>query len=422
LRHLYSLTLYLLLPAVLLRLWWRGGRVPGYRRNWAERFGYVEPPAAPGSLWIHAVSVGEVRAAEPLVKVIRRRWPQRRVLMTTTTPTGRATVRRLFGGAVRCLYLPYDLPGAVGRFLARVQPALGVVMESEIWPNLYQGMKARGTPLLLVNARLSEVSLRRYRLLGVLARTTLDCVTCIAAQTRPDAARFIRMGAPRQRVCVTGNLKFEALLPAGFDQRVALLRARLGAQRPVWTAGSTHRGEERHVLQAHRLVLQRVPGALLLLAPRHPERAAELVGLCSAAGLACCRYSELGGAATGAPVVIVDVLGELAVCYGASRAAFLGGSLVDAGGHNPLEALLAGAPVLTGPWRENFADIYQALLAQHAAEQVATAAELARTLTDWLGGSAVPGERLAAGRGVIAAQRGALQKTLQLLDAVLPGE
>jgi len=420
LRHLYSLILYLMLPGVLLRLWWRGARVPGYRRHWRERLGFIAPSTGAGTLWIHAVSVGEVRAAEPLVAALRRRWPQRPVLVTTTTPTGRATVRDLFGSAARCVYLPYDLPGAVRRFLAREAPALAVVMETEIWPNLYHHLRARGIPLLLVNARLSENSRRRYRLLRGLARATLRCVTRIAAQTEQDAQRFLQLGVPRQRIAVTGNLKFDATLPADFHARVAAARAKLGADRPVWIAGSTHRGEEAQVLEAQRRVLEKIPAALLLLAPRHPERAGEVASLCAAAGLRCCLYSRLQEPHAGDQVVIVDTLGDLAVLYGLCPVAFVGGSLVGHGGHNPLEALLAGAWVVTGPRGENFRQVYDALLECGAVQHIRTDAELTQTVIDWLGDEARRCAAVAAGRRVIDAQRGALDATMGLVHALLP--
>jgi len=419
LRYLYSLILYLMLPGVLLRLWWRGGRVPGYRAHWRERFGFVET-APPGTLWIHAVSVGEVRAAEPLVAAVRRRWPGRPVLLTTTTPTGRATAAELFGDVARCAYLPYDLPGAVRRFIARVAPALGVVMETEIWPNLYQGLRTRQVPLLLVNARLSEASLRRYRWLAGLTKSTLDCVQRVAAQSEQDRARFLQLGVQRQRIVVTGNLKFDAVLPEDFGERVAAARVKLAPARPCWIAGSTHGGEESRVLEAHRRVLESVPAALLLLVPRHPERAGEVASLCARAGFGCCLYSSLRCLGAGDQVVIVDTLGDLPVLYGLCPVAFVGGSLVCHGGHNPLEALLAGALVVTGPRVENFRQIYDGLLECGAAQQIETHAELAQTVTDCFGDEARRRAAVAAGRLVIDVQRGALETTMGLVHALLP--
>ena len=408
-----------MLPGVLLRQWWRGRRVPGYRRHWRERFGFVAASAV-GTLWIHAVSVGEVRAAEPLVAAVRRRWPERPLLLTTTTPTGRATAGELFGNAVRCAYLPYDLPGAMQRFFARVSPALAVVMETEIWPNLYHGLRTRKVPLLLVNARLSEASLRRYRWLAGLTKSTLDCVERIAAQTEQDRERFLQLGVQRQRIVVTGNLKFDATLPEDFGERVAAAREKLTPARPCWVAGSTHGGEETRVLEAHRRVLERVPAALLLLVPRHPERAGEVASLCAGAGFGCRLYSSLRFLDAGDQVVIVDTLGDLATLYGLCPVAFVGGSLVGHGGHNPLEALLAGASVVTGPRVENFRQVYDGLLECGAVRQIETDAELAQTVIDWLADEARRCDAVAAGRRVIDAQRGALEATMELVRALLP--
>jgi 3-deoxy-D-manno-octulosonic-acid transferase len=418
LRTLYSLIFYLLLPWVLLRLWWRGARVPGYRDHWSERFGRVQAP--PGALWIHAVSVGEVRAAQPLVDALRRRWPEAPLVMTTTTPTGRDTTGALFGSELSCMYLPYDLPDAVDRFLKRLSPAAALVMETEIWPNLYHGLRARNVPLLLVNARLSERSLRGYRRLAGLVRSSLHCARCICAQTGEDAQRFIALGAQRHRVFVSGNLKFDVALPVGFSARVAAIRTRLPLRRPLWVAGSTHPGEEGQILQAHNRILQRRADALLLLAPRHPERARELTALCEQAGLVCRLYSETPLLQDHVQVVIIDELGELAPLYGVAGVAFVGGSLVIRGGHNPIEALLAGAPVLTGPHIANFQTIYEELVRAGAVKQVANEAELASSVLAWLGDQGEGRRRAAAGQGVIARQRGAAEDIVGHLEDLLP--
>jgi len=419
LRHLYSLILYLLLPAVLLRLWWRGARLPGYRLHWGERFGFIQPRSAARPVWIHAVSVGEVRAAAPLVAALRERWPQQPLVMTTTTPTGRATAVELYGSDLDCLYLPYDLPGSVRRFVARTAPVLGVVMETEIWPNLYHVVQVRRIPLLLANARLSEESLRRYRWFAGLARATLHCVTHIGAQSAQDAGRFQRLGVQPQRITVTGNLKFEAALAPDFPERVASARSRLEGGRPLWVAGSTHRGEEQQILEAHRRLIQETPDALLVLVPRHPERAGELLALGARAGLRCRLYSATAQHTDGEQVVIVDLLGELAALYGLCLVAFVGGSLVARGGHNPLEALLAGAPVVSGPHLENFRQVYQLLLEQGAVKQVKSAAQLARTVADWFADEAARRAVVAAGRRVIEQNRGAVAATLQRVEAAL---
>jgi len=274
-RVLYSLLLYLLLPGVLLRLWIKGRRDPAYRRHWRERLG-LDVPQGDRVIWLHAVSVGEVRAAEPLVRALRVRYAGQALLVTVTTPTGRRTVRQLFGDEVSCRYLPYDLPGAVRRFLAALQPAMLVVMEVELWPNLYRGLAARGVPLYLVNARLSEKSWRAYRCLGGLTGETLRSVRHIAAQSAADRTRFVQLGARADRVSVTGNLKSDVRLPGDFHTRSRQLRERLADGQPVWIAASTHEGEEALVLEAHAELLRHCPQALLILAPRHRNAAAKV--------------------------------------------------------------------------------------------------------------------------------------------------
>ncbi len=419
LRHIYSFILYLMLPGELLRLWRRGARVPGYRRHWGERFGFIAAAQTRRTLWIHAVSVGEVRAAEPLVRALRRRWPDRDITVTTTTPTGRETVESVFGSAVRCMYLPYDLPGAVRRFLQRLSPSVALVMETEIWPNLYHALRARNIPLLLVNARVSESSLRRYRMLGGLARASLRCARHIAAQGEPDAERFLALGADRQRVSVTGNLKFDSTLPHDFDERVAEVREKLATDRPIWIAGSTHPGEEEQLLEAQRRVLDRVPDALLIVVPRHPERAGQVLSLCERAGFGFRLYSQLTGVRAGESLVIVDVLGVLAALYAVAGVAFIGGSLVHSGGHNPLEALLAGTAVVSGLRVENFRLIYQDMLEQGAVSMVETAADLADTVSGWFSDELSRQAVVTAGRSLIEQRRGAVVRTMELLDSVL---
>lgn len=415
-RAFYTLLLYLSFPWVLTRLWWRGYRLPDYRRHWRERLGYVPQRADSGVLWLHAVSVGEVRAVEPLVEALRARWPQRPLLLTTSTPTGRATVERLWSGEVECRYLPWDLPGAVGRFLERTRPAAALVVETEWWPNLFHALAERRIPLYLVNARLSPSSLAGWLRFRRLAATTLGGVTAIAAQTSGDAEAFVRLGAPRERVHSVGQLKFEARLPAAFEQRVAGVRQQLGGRRPIWVAGSTHAGEEEAVLGAHRRLLASFPEALLLLAPRHPERATEVLRLCEREGWSCRRLSGSQSGDGDVQVVVVDLLGELVYLYGAAQAAFLGGSLVQRGGHNPLEAVLAGTPVLSGPSVANFADVYERLFTAGAARLVEDEQALAGRLGEWFSNEAARRQAAEAGLEVIEHNRGALQRTLDILS------
>jgi len=419
LRYLYSLILYLMLPWVLLRLWLKGFRVPGYRRHWKQRFGFGESNTVKDVIWVHAVSVGEVRAAQALIESLLSDASGRPILITTTTPTGRDIAQRLFGQTVSYRYLPYDLPGSVRRFLNVVRPAVAVIMETEIWPNLYHQLHQRRVPLLLLNARLSRASLKGYLKLPGLSRAAIRCVERIAAQSEEDAQRFVCLGASQQQLSVAGNLKFDGQLPADFAERVTALKSSLGSDRLIWVAGSTHGGEERQVLDAHRRILQVHTHALLLIVPRHPERAKEVGLLCQQAGMGFQYFSSLPVLLEGAGVVIVDTLGDLVYLYGLAIAAFVGGSLTDKGGHNPLEALLAGAPVITGPSVCNFEAVYQELVNADAVQMICTEAALAERVCGWF----VDGQRrdaaVEAGLQVIAENRGALQRCLDLLHSEL---
>ena len=412
-RALYSLLLYLLLPVVLLRLWLRGRSDPACRRHWAERLGR-DLPQGRGGVWLHAVSVGEVSAAEPLLRALLARDPDRPVLVTVSTPGGRQTLQRLFGDTVQCRYLPYDLPGPARWFVASLQPDVAIFMEVELWPNLYAELAARGIALYLVNARLSERSWRGYRRFGGLTRRTLQAVSHIAAQTDNDRARFIELGAAPGAVSVTGNLKFDARLPADLESRAQRLRERWPGRQPVWVAASTHEGEEGPLLEAHAGLLKRFPQALLLLVPRHPERAGSLLRACDRQGLTGGLYSA--GPVDGAAVLLVDRLGLLVYCYAAADAAFIGGSLVERGGHNPIEALLAGAAVVSGPHTTNFADIYRQLQAAGAACTVTSGESLAACLAEWFGDSQARSGAIEAGRRVVQENRGALGRIVALVD------
>ena len=416
-RWAYTLLLYLGLPLVLLRLWRRGRKNPAYRRRWQERFGRGLPPAERRRLWVHAVSVGEVIAAVPLIERLLARYPEHQLLVTTTTPTGSDEVRRRFGDRVAHVHLPFDLPGAVGRFLGRARPELGVIMETEIWPNLFRRARRQGVPLMLVNARLSPRSYRGYHRIRPFVRQVLADVAWIAAQGGPDAGRFRSLGAPAERVEACGNLKFDLELPAGTEQEGAALRDRLGASRPVWIAASTHEGEEAQVLQAHKALRQTHPEALLILVPRHPERFEDVARLCREQGLGLARRSRDELPAADDPVYLGDTMGELPLLYAAADIAFVGGSLVGTGGHNPLEPAAVGVPVITGPHYFNFAGIYPALLEAGGAVEVADSADLAEGLEAWFANEPRRREAGEAARTVVEANRGTLDRLMGKIAA-----
>ncbi len=415
LRGLYSLVIRLGLPISLYYLIWRGLRQREYMHRWSERFGLYRGEGLSDCLWIHAVSVGEVNVAASLVAELRKRYPDRPLLVTTTTPTGSERVRALWGAQVRHVYLPYDLPGAVRNFLAHFQPRLAVVMETEIWPNLFAQLRARGIPLLIANARLSERSLRGYRPIAPLVRAALREVDVVAAQSQADAWRYRRLGASEDAVHVTGNLKYDLPLPAGIVEQARAWRGDWG-QRPVWIAASTHPDEEAIVIQAHRAVLARFPEALLLWAPRHPERFASVAAECERAGFATATRRSDGLPRADSKVFVIDTLGELMAFFAAADLAFVGGSLQEIGGHNVLEPAALGVPALVGPHTFNFQEITDLLIATGAVQRVHDAGSLAASVIALFEDPAQARRRGEAGRERIASERGALARTMALLE------
>lgn len=427
-RLLYSLLLYLAAPFVLLRLVWKSRQLPEYRGRIAERFGLVPQAPEGTAVWVHAVSVGEALAAQPLIEALLARHGAGRVWVTTTTPTGSARVAAAFGQRVRHSYAPYDLPGTVARFLDRVRPQQLVVMETELWPNLFRACRRRGIPLTIANARLSPRSYAGYaRVPRFVAATLADC-TVIAAQSAEDAERFRGLGAPAGTVLNTGNLKFDLALPEAQLAEGHALRERFGAARPVWIAASTHADEEAAALSAHLAVLELLPEALLILVPRHPQRFDEVWQLIEDSGLRAERRTRLAAldhsghpqALDATQVFLGDTMGEMFRYLAAADLAFVGGSLAAIGGHNILEPAALGLPVVFGPHMHNFMAARTLLLGCGAAREVADAPGLAAEIGVLLSD---PAKRTAMGRAgaaAIDANRGALARLLALLDASAP--
>jgi 3-deoxy-D-manno-octulosonic-acid transferase len=412
----YSLALVLLLPTTLYHLVWRGMRQREYLQRWDERFAFYPTGDEPECLWLHAVSVGEVNAAAPLVRALRAAHPGRPLLITTVTPTGSRRAHELFGDDVRQVYLPYDTPGAVRHFLDHFRPRVAIVLETELWPNLYVETARRGVPLLIVNARLSPRSLRGYRWIRPLVRVALKAVAKVAAQSPADLARYLQLGLDPARGEVPGNLKYDLEVPAALAAQGAAWRAQW-AGRPVWIAASTHPDEEAAVLAAHAAILARWPQALLLWAPRHPERFERVADAAVDAGLRVRRRRRDGLPDAGTQCFVVDTLGELLAFYAAADVAFVGGSLQPVGGHNLLEPAALGVPAVVGPHMFNFEDITSRLRAVGAVQSVATAAELAPAIASLLADEGERKRRGEAGRASLAAERGALAKTLALVEA-----
>ena len=417
-KRLYTLLLYLLAPVVLLRLLWRGLRAPVYWRRWSERLGSIRPAIGERVIWLHAVSVGEVQAAEPLIRALLQK-PDFSLLITTTTPTGSARITDLFGDEVEQLYAPYDLPGAVARFLDRIQPRLGIIMETELWPNLFNGCRKRGIPLLLVNGRLSARSTAGYRRVPGLMAKTLAAVSAIAAQTPRDAKRFASLGADPGRITVTGNLKFEPAVPPGLHEQARELRRQWDVSRPVWVAGSTHEGEEELVLDAFRQVRRQLPDCLLVLVPRHPERFSGVHALCQRRGYRTVLRSERTFCTADTDIFVGDTMGELTLFYAAGDVAFVGGSLVDRGGHNLLEPAAAGIPLVTGPHVGNFREICALLVRVGVCRQVESVADLASAISHWLLHEEERQRAGQRGRQAVEKNRGALGSVLELVERYL---
>jgi 3-deoxy-D-manno-octulosonic-acid transferase len=415
----YGVLLYLALPFALLRLLWRSRRLPAYRERWGERLGYYQRPNLQAGVWIHAVSVGEVQAAQPVIRHLLERYPGQGVMVTTTTPTGSTRVRALFEDRVGHVYAPYDLNPAVERFLDAVAPRLVLVMETEVWPNMLRACERRGIPVILANARLSQRSARGYTRLGRFARQTFARFTIIAAQAQADAARFVAIGVPPAKVRVTGSIKFDVHLPASLREQAEVTRRNWGSERPVWVAASTHEGEEEQLLAVHRSVCEEVPEALLVLVPRHPDRFERVANLIAREGLTLARRSSHQPCTLQTSVFLGDTMGELQVFLAAADIAFVGGSLVEVGGHNLLEAAAVGVPAIIGPHSFNFATITRLMVEEGAAAQVPDAAALTRQLCAWLTDAT---ERARIGENalrVMAENRGALPRLLGLVDSVL---
>ena len=412
-RILYTLAVVALLPWAFLHLAWRSRRQPEYLKHWRERLGCYGARTAGDVIWIHAVSVGETRAAQPLVAALRQRHPGCQIVMSHMTPTGRQTAEALFGDSVLRVYLPYDTPWAVASFLDRFRPKLGLVMETELWPNLVAACRRRVLPLLLVNARLSERSARRYARVATLARQTLSGLAAVAAQGEDDARQLRELGAPD--VSVLGNVKFDIDPPR---QQLALgdeFRKRAG-DRPVFLCASTREGEEALILDAW----PRDQRALLVIVPRHPQRFDEVATLVAAQGLRMQRRSDEATIATDTRVWLGDSMGEMFAYYAAADVAFVGGSLLNYGCQNLIEPCSVGKPVLIGPSTFNFAEAAREALAARAAIQVPDAPTLA---TEALALLADPARRAAmadSGRSFAARHRGATARTLALIERFIP--
>jgi 3-deoxy-D-manno-octulosonic-acid transferase len=411
-RFVYSLLLYLALPFVPLKLLWRGIKQPAYLKHWSERFGFYSLMITQPVIWLHCVSVGETRAAEPLIGALQAAYPNHQILLTHGTPTGRDAGEALFGDNVQRVYLPYDLPFAVNRFLKHFQPKIGLIMETELWFNLIAACKQHEIPLLLLNARLSEKSASGYAKLGQLTREGLQNLSAIAAQTADDAARLQSLGA--HNISVAGNLKFDVKPPADAVDKGLQLRNLFG-EKPVFLAASTREGEEALILDAVKDL-----NILTVIVPRHPQRFDEVEALIKNAGLSYARRSALHQPVNkNVQIILGDSMGELFTYYAACDFTFIGGSLLPFGGQNLIEAAAMSKPILIGPHTFNFAEASKHALAAGAALQVENATSLKENIMNLCSNQALRKQMAKAAFDFSAASAGATARLMKLLAQYL---
>lgn len=417
----YTALWYALLPFLFVRLYWRGRLAPAYRQRWKERLGLYDSPAIEGCVWLHAVSVGEFLAAVPLAEALLQRHPELPLLITTTTPTGSERVRAQFGERVLHVYCPWELPGALKRFMTHFKPRLGIIMETELWPNLSRAAVRHHCRLLLANGRLSASSYGGYARLPSLVQPMMRRFTALAVQTETEKQRFVSLGADNGKVQVTGSIKFDLTLSDELRERAATERQRLG-DRPVWLAASSHPPEEGIILEAHQQLLQQQPDALLIWVPRHPERFDAVASQLASAGLEVARRSQQQAVTEATQVYLADTMGELLLLYGVADVALVAGSLdASLGGHNLLEPAAWGKPVLSGPHLTNFRAIADLLLEADALTLVNTAAELAQAVNKLLADAYLREQQGKAASRIVDANRGALQRLVDLIETHWPG-
>lgn len=414
-RFFYNLLTYLLLIPYAVYWLIRALGNRSYLDRLGQRFGWGFPKID-RCIWIHAVSVGEVQAALPLIRVLRKRFPQRQLLVTTVTPTGAARVRAVFGDSVHHCYLPLEFPMAVNGFFEAVNPDVALIMETEIWPNLYRACGVRDVPLILVSARISPRSIPGYWKFLPLIRDTLSHGIIIAAQSQSDADRFRSLGASAERTWVTGNIKFDVELPPQIEQQGAALRSGLFGDRPVWIAASTHDGEEQIVLAAHKILREQFPDLLLILVPRHPERFSMVRERAQKYGFKVVSRTEGIACSASTSVFLGDTMGEVPLFYSASDVAFVGGSLVPVGGHNILEPAAQGVPVICGPHLFNGQDIADMFIGLKACRIVQTQEELAVAIADLLANPDTAAKLGQNGLALLQKNKGALARLLVLLE------
>ncbi|HLB57324.1 MAG TPA: lipid IV(A) 3-deoxy-D-manno-octulosonic acid transferase, partial [Gammaproteobacteria bacterium] len=416
-RYLYNLFCYILVPFVLVRLLWQSRKVPGYRHRVRERFGYFDcPEIYQNGIWVHAVSVGETLVAVPLIRAIQARHPNVPITLTNMTPTGAERAKALLGDTIFHVYVPYDLPNVVQRFLKKVKPRLLILIETELWPNMLHYCHATKIKILLANARLSERSAKRYARISRIVRIMLRQLDAIAAQTEDDAKRFEHLGISSNKIHVTGSIKFDMQIPASALESTDILRMQLGINKKIWVAASTHPGEEKSILEAFLRVRERFTDCLLILVPRHPERASDIAKLCRAQALPVALRSK--NEFTDQAVLLVDTMGELMSFYSIAHVVFVGGSLVSTGGHNLLEPALFSLPIISGPHLFNFAQAALLLEKAEALTIINNEKELACEVIKFLENEELSEEYGQRACQVVAENRGALDRHIKIIFAL----
>lgn len=420
LRYLYSLLLYLIVPFALLRLLWRSRKTPDYRKRWGERFAFFKMPVNfKNGIWIHAVSVGEVMVAVPLIRELQSRYPHLPITVTTMTMTGSERVITLLRHSVFHVYVPYDLPCSMRRFFNKINPRLMVIMETEVWPNTLYYARKKNIPIFLANARMSERSANGYLRFKRFFQKIFRCFSLIAAQAKADADRFHQLGVDEEKIKVVGSIKFDIKQPASILEASELLRQKLGASRPVWIAASTRDDEEEIILRAFELVKKQIPDCLLLLVPRHPERVDRVLHMCQQHHFKCVTRSSDKACDESIDVFMGDTMGEMMLFYGASDVTFVGGSLKPLGGQNMLEPASFGLPIITGPYLFNFAEAKRLLEEARAISIVNNETELAEKVVMFLSDVDARQKFGTAAKAVVEANRGALEKHLKLIELLL---
>ncbi len=420
LRYLYSLLMYLIVPFALLRLLWRSRKTTAYRQRWSERFAFFKMPNQfQNGLWIHAVSVGEAMAAIPIIRELQVRHPDLPIVVTTMTVTGSERVTTLLGDSVFHVYLPYDLPCTISRFIKKVNPRLIMIMETEVWPNVLYYARKYNVPVLLANARMSERSAKGYMYFKHFIQKVFRCFSLVAAQAQADAERFHRLGVPQDRIKILGSVKFDIKQPASNFEAGELLRQKIGASRPVWIAASTRGNEEEIILRAFDLVKEKLPNALLLLVPRHPERVDKVLHMCQKHGYKTVLRSSDENCDLKTDVFLGDTMGEMMLFYAASDVAFVGGSLVPLGGQNMLEPASFGLPLITGPHLFNFEEAKRLLQEADAISIVNDEKELANQVIMCFSDVEVREQFGQNAKAVVDANRGALERHLKLIENLL---